>query len=171
MNKMSITNEQGSYYHYKTLEDTQRIEALTRGPSGPKFLNYTPRILVVDDESVIRNMIKRSLEIQLKANVVLASNGMLASEMIMQDSFDLVISDMQMPLMTGLELYEWTRIHAPQLAEHFFIISGDLGSAAAATELHHYGVQVVRKPFLIGTLTQTALQHLSVASKPEKISI
>jgi DNA-binding NtrC family response regulator len=171
MNKMSITNEQGSYCHYKTLEDTQRIEALTRGPSTQKSLSYSPRILVVDDETVIRTMIKRSLELQLKADIVLASNGLMASEFIAQDSFDLIISDMQMPLMTGLDLYEWTRIHSPQMTDHFFIISGDLGSVTAAEELNRYGVQVVRKPFLMGTLMNTVIQHLPMERSAEFISV
>ena len=166
-----MEGQEETYSHHKTLEDTRAIEVFSRGPSRSKHLSYHPRILIVDDEQAIRTLVKRSLELQLHAEVHIAPNGQIACELIAQNSFDLIVSDMQMPLMTGLDLYSWIRIHAPQLVEHFFIISGDLGGALIAEELNHYGVQVLRKPFLITSLIHTALQYLPIEQEYEKIAV
>ena len=61
------------------------------------------RILVVDDEESIREF----LEIMLKKEgyeVTCAADGQIALDLIKKKSFDLVISDLQMPNVTGIEL-------------------------------------------------------------------
>jgi len=63
------------------------------------------KILVVDDEDIIRE----SLSFILKKegySVEEAANGKLAYDKIKEDSFDLVISDLEMPVMKGTELLE-----------------------------------------------------------------
>ena len=63
------------------------------------------RILVVDDEEIIR----QSLSFILKSegySVEEASNGKEAYEKVKEDSFDLIISDLEMPEMKGIELLE-----------------------------------------------------------------
>ena len=62
-----------------------------------------PRILVVDDEESIREF----LEIMLRKEgyeVTCAEDGAKALEIIKKKSVDMVISDMQMPNKTGIEL-------------------------------------------------------------------
>jgi len=63
------------------------------------------RILVVDDEEIIR----QSLSFILKSEgyaVEEASNGREAYEKVKEDSFDLILSDLEMPEMKGIELLE-----------------------------------------------------------------
>jgi two-component system response regulator PilR (NtrC family) len=63
------------------------------------------RILVVDDEEIIR----QSLSFILKSegySVEEAANGREAYEKVKEDSFDLIISDLEMPEMKGIELLE-----------------------------------------------------------------
>lgn len=63
------------------------------------------KILVVDDEDIIRE----SLSFILKKEgfvVEEAANGKIACDKIKEDSFDLVISDLEMPVMKGTELLE-----------------------------------------------------------------
>ena len=61
--------------------------------------------LVVDDSMVIRHMICRFLEDRGYA-VEVASNGQEALEVATRQLPSLIITDMQMPGMTGLELYQ-----------------------------------------------------------------
>ena len=63
------------------------------------------RILVVDDEEIIRE----SLSFVLKKEgyfVEEAENGKIAYDMVLQDSYDLIITDIEMPGMKGTQLLE-----------------------------------------------------------------
>jgi two-component system, NtrC family, nitrogen regulation response regulator NtrX len=61
------------------------------------------KILVVDDERSIRNTLKDILEFE-KHQVELAENGKQAIELIQNQVFDLIFSDIKMPEMDGIEL-------------------------------------------------------------------
>ena len=63
------------------------------------------RILVVDDESSIRRTLKDILEFE-KHKVTLASNGMEALEIIKDEEFDVVLLDIKMPELDGIEVLE-----------------------------------------------------------------
>ena len=62
-------------------------------------------VLYVEDEENIRNQISKMLK-QLFNSVEVASNGVEALEMYKDNSYDLVITDLKMPLMDGIELCE-----------------------------------------------------------------
>ena len=64
---------------------------------------YNLRVLVVDDEAQMRSALKSTLE-SLGATVSLSQNGKEALSLLENNSFDLVISDMRMPICTGEEL-------------------------------------------------------------------
>ncbi len=60
-------------------------------------------ILVVDDEIPIREVTKLHLE-YLGYNVVLAENGKVALDKLKEISIDIIVTDISMPIMNGLEL-------------------------------------------------------------------
>ena len=60
------------------------------------------KILVVDDERSIRNTLKDILEFE-KHLITLAENGKTGLEIIGNEEFDLVFSDIKMPEMDGIE--------------------------------------------------------------------
>jgi two-component system, NtrC family, nitrogen regulation response regulator NtrX len=62
-----------------------------------------PKILVIDDERAIRNTLKEILEYE-KYQVELAENAKQALELIKSSDFDLILCDIKMPEMDGLEL-------------------------------------------------------------------
>ena len=66
---------------------------------------YTPRILVVDDEKVVREITQAFLTLN-GYDVNTAENGKEAFEKLLNSHYDVVITDMQMPLMGGIELLE-----------------------------------------------------------------
>jgi len=63
----------------------------------------SPKILVVEDEQAIAEMIMTSLEMA-GYQVKRAANGQIAYQMILDDAPDLILADWMMPMMTGLEL-------------------------------------------------------------------
>jgi len=64
-----------------------------------------PSILVIDDERSIRNTLKEVLEYE-KHQVEVAENGPQGLEMIRNQPFDVVLCDIKMPQMDGLEVLE-----------------------------------------------------------------
>ncbi len=61
------------------------------------------KILVIDDERSIRNTLKDILEFE-KHQVTLAENGKQALDLVQNQVFDLIFSDIKMPEMDGIEL-------------------------------------------------------------------
>ncbi|MBF0266462.1 MAG: response regulator [Gammaproteobacteria bacterium] len=67
---------------------------------------FNTRILIVDDMSSMRGVIKMFLTEGGFHNLTEASNGQTALSLLKTQKFDLVICDWDMPGMTGLELLE-----------------------------------------------------------------
>lgn len=72
-------------------------------------------ILAVDDEESITRIIQVNLE-QAGYAVSIASSGSEALKLLLQNSYDLLITDIMMPEMDGLELLEHIR-QSPELAQ------------------------------------------------------
>ncbi|HVJ64548.1 MAG TPA: sigma-54 dependent transcriptional regulator [Bdellovibrionota bacterium] len=105
-----------------------------------------PKILVVDDEASIREF----LQIMLKRErmvVEVAENGRAAWEKLQTQSFDLVISDIQMPEMTGIELLEKIKTKDPGALVLMITAFGSTDVAVQAMKLGAY--DFLTKPFKI----------------------
>jgi DNA-binding response OmpR family regulator len=63
------------------------------------------RVLLVDDERMLRRVLRWGLA-RAGFEVVEADNGQAALELLSREHFDLVISDVQMPVMNGLALLQ-----------------------------------------------------------------
>ncbi len=104
------------------------------------------RILVVDDEESIREF----LEIMLKKEgfeVSLAEDGARAKEMIQKKSYDMVISDLQMPNMNGIELLKFVKDSAPDTVFMMITAFGTTETAVEAMKMGAY--DYITKPFKI----------------------
>jgi two-component system cell cycle sensor histidine kinase/response regulator CckA len=73
-----------------------------------------PKILVVDDEESVRRFVDRVLH-EAGYDTVLASDGPEAIEAATRGSFDLLLTDVLMPQMTGDELARRLRLSDPSL--------------------------------------------------------
>jgi len=83
--------------------------------------NEKPRILIVDDEEEIRDMLSRHYRF-LGYEILTASNGQEALEILSKERIEIVISDIMMPVMNGVELLSKIRIDYPMI--HVIIITG-----------------------------------------------
>lgn len=104
------------------------------------------RILVVDDEESIREF----LDIMLRKEgyeVTTAEDGEKAVEVLKKKTFDMVISDLQMPKMNGMELLKHVKNQNPDL---IFMLITAFGTAESAIEAMKIGAyDYILKPFKI----------------------
>jgi len=71
-----------------------------------------PTALVVDDSPMIRHMVRMSLEDIAGLSITEAGTGLEAIELLMVRGADLVVLDLNMPDMHGLEVLRFVRRHA-----------------------------------------------------------
>lgn len=102
-----------------------------------------PRILIIDDERSIRSTLREILEYE-KYEVVEAEDGAEGLQLIKKEEFDLVMCDIKMPKMDGMEVLTASAELKPDLP--FIMISGH-GSIDAAVEATKKGAyDFLQKP-------------------------
>jgi DNA-binding NtrC family response regulator len=102
------------------------------------------KILVVEDEAMMRNLLLKILESE-GYKVVLASSAQEALEKLDQDKFDLMLSDVKMPGMNGFELLEKVKSRWADMA---VIVMTGYGDAYTIKEALVKGAdEYLSKPF------------------------
>lgn len=105
-----------------------------------------PRVLIVDDELMIGRTLRRALG--RKFDVVNAESGLAAQALIgAGERFDLVLCDLMMPDVTGMDLYDWTAQQHAELAGRMIFMTGGTYTKRARDFLENTGVLHLEKPF------------------------
>lgn len=107
------------------------------------------RILVVEDDPAIANLIVGLLESE--AQVVLAENGTKGLESLRQDHYDVVVSDVEMPDLNGIELYREALSIDPDLQKSFVFFTAATDPEFRRT-IESTGSVVLTKPAPLGLL-------------------
>jgi DNA-binding response OmpR family regulator len=108
--------------------------------------NLKKKILLVEDELVIGRLFKRIL-IEEGFNVDFVQDGLIASEVADNKDYDLLISDIRLPGITGIELYEKLKISQPELSLHTIFITGDTMNVDIQLFIKESGMPCLVKPF------------------------
>jgi DNA-binding NtrC family response regulator len=117
------------------------------------------KILVVDDEAPIREVVKKGLSQMGGYSVEVAQNGLEAMEKIENDVFDLVLTDLKMPEMDGIELLKTIKGTRPEV---MVILMTAYGSIETAVEAIKIGADdYITKPIDLNEL----LIHISKTKK------
>ena len=111
------------------------------------------RILVIDDERNVRDLISDALKIE-GHDVHTAENGKEGLDLIGQYRFDLVFCDLRMPEMDGQALYETVQRDHPQILKRIVFVTAQANSADYGPFLRSTGIPVIEKPFTLGQLRQ-----------------
>ena len=110
----------------------------------------TLRVLLVDDYDPYRACVAHCLRTHLNADVVEARDGLVALEHTRQQTFDVIVLDVEMPQMNGVELFE--RLTAEHAARTVFVTGG--GREERQTWLGQFDPgRVLRKPVDLERLT------------------
>lgn len=86
--------------------------------------NEGPKILAVDDEDFNLKLLIRHLDREGFSNVVTAPNGVKALEALREDAFDLILMDIEMPEMDGIQTLETLKSDMKQRDIPVIMISG-----------------------------------------------
>ncbi len=120
------------------------------------------RILVVDDEAIVRETIKNDL-MEAGYDVVEARNGMDGVRQFKNGAIDLVISDLVMGEMDGLEVLKEVKKISPDTP--VIIITGYPSQKIAKEALVLGASDIINKPAGIRTLFKAVRQHIPTSSK------
>ena len=117
--------------------------AASRGEPSP---GATARILVVDDEASIVDILYDVLRLD-GHQIETALNGRLALKKLQQQPFDVIISDLRMPGMSGQELFEQMKEMNSVLLSRIIFTTGDVASQDTQGFLEKSGSPYLQKPF------------------------
>lgn len=123
-------------------------------------------ILIADDERIERNGIKTLLRREaMELNLLEASNGREALQMVQEHKPDLLFCDIKMPFMTGLEVAERTKEISPDTA--IIIISGYSDFEFARSAMKSGVKDYVLKPIDPAELRRVFLEAMQLAEERE----
>jgi len=117
-----------------------------------------PRILVVDDESSIRELLTKTLSMDAEYDVDSASDGRSALDRFQFKPYDLMIVDLKMPGMDGLSVIREAKRLSPALP--VIIVTG-YSTEASAIEAANLGVAgYLTKPFRVREVLSKAAKAI-----------
>src|SRR5713226_1893933 len=117
----------------------------------------TSRILIVDDEAPIRALLGEHLQL-VGYQVSLAANGVAALKLLAGSEFDLVLTDVRMPGMNGLELLAEIMRARPEVGVLMLTACEDLTLAVNAMRIG--ALDYILKPFRLSEITLSVQEAL-----------
>jgi len=125
-----------------------------------------PRLLIVDDEKNIRELLSRHYRFK-GYTVLTACNGLEALEVMNNERVEVVISDILMPEMDGIELLHQLRLDYPTV--HVIIITGYITMENLLAALRYGADTCIFKPMTdfdeMDEAVEHAIEHLKVWQK------
>ncbi len=110
------------------------------------------RLLVVDDEIAIGRTLAIALGDVFEVSTVTSGREALALIEDGEREFDVVLCDLMMPDVSGMDVYERVVVHAPSLARRFVFVTGGAFTDRARAFIERVQTPVIEKPFDLATL-------------------
>jgi len=105
------------------------------------------KVLVVDDSSVMRQIIKKNLKELGFADILDAEDGAAGLKKLGESPFDLVVSDWNMPKMTGIEFLKAVRADSGLKGTAFIMVTSEVDKAKIVEAVEAGVSQYIVKPF------------------------
>ncbi|MBI5233952.1 MAG: response regulator [Deltaproteobacteria bacterium] len=106
----------------------------------------TRSVLLADDEEIIVDLIKETIGKQA-ALLDTADDGPTTLSKVKERDYDILLLDISMPGLSGIDIYMWIRENKPHLVKRIIFISGDMESGNRGSFLRASGCLYLAKPF------------------------
>lgn len=120
-------------------------------------------VLVVDDSNVMRAMIIKTMRMSglPLGKILQAANGQEGLEALRRHWIDLVVVDINMPVMNGEEMLDHMREN-PEMKDLPVVVISTEGSEARIERLLHKGAMFIHKPFSPETIRDTVKKIIEI---------
>lgn len=135
------------------------IEAVTVAPAAISTAGRRGRILIVDDEDLIIRILTRILAkehdvvgtVDARKALALCAGG---------EKFDLILCDLMMPIMTGMELHSEISLLSPEQAKAMIFVTGGAFTEKTRSFLSDIPKEHIEKPFDAANLRAIVQRYL-----------
>ncbi len=117
------------------------------------------RILIIDDEVLQLELLESTLSKDY--DVFRADSSRKAIAIVQKEELDLILCDIKMPGMDGMEFYEWLVKNRPGTENKFLILTGNIMEEKIKSFMKIAGDRVITKPYRIGELTNKIEEYIS----------
>ncbi len=137
------------------------LDPWTEGPEehaladadGPAPTRRRGRVLVVDDEALVAASVRRALAGDHEVTTVVGGREAL-DHLAASAEYDVVVSDLLMPGVTGIDLWKALRERAPGLADRMIFLTGGAFTPASSEFVEAHREACLPKPFELGRLRE-----------------
>jgi CheY-like chemotaxis protein len=123
------------------------------------------RILLAEDDDNVRMFVGRALEMSGHEVVAVEDGGLACERLIEDNAFDLLLSDVRMPVMDGIALALHVGATHPDIT--IVLMTGFADQRERAMGLDALIYDVIPKPFSLAGLTQKVAEALAGVPVPE----
>ena len=127
-------------------------------------MNSPPTLLCIDDSHLVQSLVARELQ-PYEVNLHFASDGMAGLDCCLREMPDLVMLDLRMPTMDGIEFLKKWKAELGYAETRFIIMTSETGRDTVQ-EVVSFGVSdYIAKPFSGKTLISRLSQHVSLKKR------
>ena len=120
---------------------------------GPAEARRRGRVLVVDDEALVAASVRRALAGEHEVTVVVGGREAL-DHIAAGSEYDVIVSDLLMPGVTGIDLWKALRDRAPGLAQRMIFLTGGAFTPCSTDFVEQHRESCLQKPFELAQLRE-----------------
>ena len=159
--EIMVESEAGKGSNFRVFLPASDAAGTPRRPSRIRrpIASLSARILAIDDEPIVGTALKRVMG---KDNEVVTETSARKALQRIRDGehFDLILCDLMMPDMTGVDFYNELRSFAPERAADIVFMTGGAFTPKARSFLETVNNERLEKPFDMTTLKNLVQEHL-----------
>jgi PAS domain S-box-containing protein len=157
--ELTVRSEVGAGTVFRVSLPEAAIEAVTIAPVAISTAGRRGRILIVDDEDLIVRILTRILgkehdvvaTVDARKALALCASG---------EKFDLILCDLMMPIMTGMDLHSEISLLSPEQAKAMIFVTGGAFTEKTRSFLSDIPKEHIEKPFDAANLRAIVQRYL-----------